>query len=88
MEEETANASETEALETSSRLITDVRVTGVRIKEEFAPVTLAAAGAVVVGFLLVLIQWGSPVLVPIMLALDQHESTRWADRLMGSVRDE
>ena len=69
MEEQTANTSEGESLESGSRSTKDARMTGLRIKDEFAPVTLAAAGAVTLGFLLVLIQWGSPVLVPIMLAM-------------------
>ena len=29
-----------------------------------------------------------PITVMLMLALDQHESTRWAARIMGSVREE
>ena len=69
MEEQIAGAAKVESTETSSQLITDMQTTGVRVTQEFAPVTLAAIGAVVVGFLLVLIQWGSPVLVPIMLAM-------------------
>jgi hypothetical protein len=122
MEDQIAGAAEFELTDTNSQLITGIQTTGGRIKEEFAPVTLAAVGVVILGFLLVLIQWGSPVLVPIMmamyiaalclpiyswlmgrgmrknialvimllvvlLALDQHESTRWAAPIMGSVRE-
>jgi AI-2 transport protein TqsA len=68
MEEQITDAAEVESTDTNSQLITDIQTTGVRIKE-FAPVTLVAVGAVIVGFLLVLIQWGSPVLVPIMMAM-------------------
>lgn len=48
---------------------TELHVTGIRIKDEFAPITLALTGAVTVGLLLVLVQWGAPVLVPILVAL-------------------
>lgn len=55
--------------ETSQESFADIRVTGLRIKDEFAPISLAIVGAVAVGLLLVLLQWGSPVLVPIMAAM-------------------
>ena len=122
MEDQIAGAAEVESTDSKSQLINGMQSTGVRMPQEFAPVTLAAVGVVIIGFLLVLMQWGSPVLVPIMmamyiaalclpiyswllgrgmrknialvvmlvvvlLALDQHESTRWAARIMGSNRE-
>jgi hypothetical protein len=64
MEGQLADAAEVESTDSESQLINNIQTTGGRIKEEFAPVTLAAVGAVIIGFLLVLIQWGSPVLDP------------------------
>lgn len=58
-----------EALESEEQSIAEVRPSGFHIRDEFAPITLALSGAVTVGILLVLIQWGSPVLVPILTAL-------------------
>lgn len=68
-EEQMDNTKEDGASESASQPITDVRVAGFHIKDEFAPISLALASATTVGILLVLIQWFSPVLVPIMMAL-------------------
>ncbi len=69
MNEQIAITTEGESPEAVSQSIKDVRVTGIPIKDEFAPVALALVGAVMIGLLLVLIRWGSPVLVPISLAM-------------------
>ena len=38
-----------------------------KIKENFAPITIALAGVALVGIVLILISWSAPVLTPIML---------------------
>lgn len=68
MEAEITNLTEGNASESSAQPITKIRLSGFHIRDEFAPITLALTGAVTIGLLLVLIQWGSPVLVPILLA--------------------
>ena len=68
MEAEITNLTEGNASESSAQPITKIRLSGFHIRDEFAPITLALTGALTIGLLLVLIQWGSPVLVPILLA--------------------
>ena len=69
MAEEVANTAEGETIEALSGSTTDLRVTDVRIRDEFAPVSLVLAGAVTVGILFFLIKWGAPVSVPIPSAI-------------------
>lgn len=55
--------------EPEEKSIAEVRPSGFHIRDEFAPITLAVIGGVTIGFMLVLIQWASPVLVPILVAM-------------------
>lgn len=58
-----------EAFESEDQPVAEVRQSGFHIRDEFAPITLVLSGAVTIGILLVLIQWASPVLMPILVAL-------------------
>ena len=69
METEIVNPIEENAAESGEGPTTNLRLPDFHIRDEFAPITLALTGAVTIGIALVLIQWSSPFLVPILVAL-------------------